>query len=404
MEEPGVLVIGGGISGLALAWKAAKAGTPALVLEARAEVGGAIRTHRGADGHWFELGAHTVYNSYGGFLDLAVDRGLAPHVLERAPARKHFGLLRDGRYHWLTPQKTLFKLNWLACAWRMPAFAWRSKEGVSARTHLSRLLGERTYARLLGPFLAAVPSQSADDFPAAGPGSLFKKRPRREDFPRSLGFDGGLGALTDALAATPGLTVATRTTVTRLARTPGGFAVEAADGRRWEAPRVALAVPPHVAAELLRPDWPALAGILAGLGHVEVESLGVVLPRAEVWLPECAFVVPVDDLFFSAVTRDPFPDPERRAFTFHFRPGVPRERKIARMAELLRVDPARLEGAVEQRVTLPSPRVGHGELVAALDAALAGEALALTGNYFAGLAIEDCVQRSLAEWERIAGA
>jgi protoporphyrinogen/coproporphyrinogen III oxidase len=39
--------------------------------------------------------------------------------------------------------------------------------------------------------------------------------------------------------------------------------------------------------------------------------------------------------------------------------------------------------------------------VQGLDAALAGGRLALTGNYFAGLAIEDCVLRSNEEWRRV---
>jgi UDP-galactopyranose mutase len=41
--------------------------------------------------------------------------------------------------------------------------------------------------------------------------------------------------------------------------------------------------------------------------------------------------------------------------------------------------------------------------VGGVAAALAGKRLAVTGNYFAGLAIEDCVSRSVSEWGRIAG-
>ena len=43
-------------------------------------------------------------------------------------------------------------------------------------------------------------------------------------------------------------------------------------------------------------------------------------------------------------------------------------------------------------------------IVAALDAALGAQRIAVTGNWFAGLAIEDCMLRSRAEWQRIAGA
>ena len=99
---------------------------------------------------------------------------------------------------------------------------------------------------------------------------------------------------------------------------------------------------------MLREDFHELALAIARVKTVAVESVGVVLPRGRSPLAECAFVVPVDDVFFSAVTRDPFPDPERRAFAFHFRPGVPRDEKLARMAAVLRVPargPARAGGA-----------------------------------------------------------
>jgi UDP-galactopyranose mutase len=72
------------------------------------------------------------------------------------------------------------------------------------------------------------------------------------------------------------------------------------------------------------------------------------------------------------------------------------------MAAVLRVPRTDLGEVVETRRTLPAPALGHGEIVAELDRLLAGGRLALTGNYFAGLAIEDCVQRSFAEWKRIA--
>ena len=55
----------------------------------------------------------------------------------------------------------------------------------------------------------------------------------------------------------------------------------------------------------------------------------------------------------------------------------------------------------ERRAVLPSPRLGHAELVASIDKVLAELPLALTGNWFGGLPIEDCVLRSRAEWRRI---
>jgi UDP-galactopyranose mutase len=118
-------------------------------------------------------------------------------------------------------------------------------------------------------------------------------------------------------------------------------------------------------------------------------------------MPECAFVIPAADSFYSAVTRDPFPDPERRSFTFHFREGVSREDQLRRMAEVLRCPVGELGEPLVRLTVLPSPALGHDRVVAEIDRLLAGRRLALVGNYFQGLAIEDCVLRSFDEFARI---
>jgi UDP-galactopyranose mutase len=403
MATADVVVVGGGISGLAFAWKAAQAGKRAVVLEREARVGGCLHSVR-RDGFWYELGAHTSYNSYGAFLDIVAGTGVAPRMRERGEARTHFGLLRGAEYEWLTPPKILLKLDWLEAAVHFPFNFLRKKDGETVYSYYAKLLGRRNYDRLFSPFFAAVPSQKADGFPVEGPGSLFKKRPRRKEFMRSFGFDGGLQVVCEAAASAPGVEVTTGVEVARVVAGGAGGAghvVTARDGRTWEAPVVAVAATADEAARLLGEAHPELARVVSRVKTVVVESVGVVLPREKCWMPECAFVVPVDDVFHSAVTRDPFPDPARRAFAFHFREGVPREAKLKRMSEVLRLPVAELGELDEQRLVLPSPVLGHAELVAEIDRCLAGGKLALTGNYFDGLAIEDCVLRSNAEWARV---
>ncbi len=401
MERHDVVVVGAGISGLAFAWKAAQAGKRALVLERAERVGGCMHSHRRDDGYWFEMGAHAVYNSYGSFIDVVVGTGLADRVLERGPARARFGLLRGGEYRWLSPPKVLLQLDWLEAAVHLPLAVLRGKGGQTVYSYYSRLLGRRNYDRVIGPFLSAVPSQSADAFPVSGPGSLFKKRTRRQEFVKGFDFAGGLQTVCDAAARAPGVETAVGVEVRRVAKAGAGYAVEAADGRRFEAPVVAVAVPPDAAAAMLRDDFHEVATQVARVRTVQLDTMGVVLPRERCWMPEVAFVVAVDDLFHSVVTRDPFPDPGFRAFAFHFKPGHPRETRLRRMAEVLKLEPGELGPVVEARRTLPSPALGHADVVREIDRCLAGGRLALAGNYFGGLAIEDCVLRSNDEWRRV---
>jgi UDP-galactopyranose mutase len=396
-----LIVIGGGISGLGIAWRAAQAGRTVRLLERSPRLGGCIHTHRRPDGFWFEMGAHTAYNSYGSFLDLAVATGAAGKLVRRDVARKRFGLLRDGAYTWLTPPGVLRALDWKEAAGHLFFGLSRRKAGETVYSYYSRLVGRRNYDRVLSPFFEAVPSQKADGFPAEGPGSLFKKRSRRKAFPRSYGFEGGLSTACEAVARLPGVTVETGAEVARVGRDGAGFSVITGDGRILSAPAVAVAAPLDAAVAILRDDFHELTDAVAKIRTVEVESMGVVLPRARCWMPEVAFLVPVDDLFHSAVTRDPFPHPELRAFAFHFRPGLSRDARLRRMAEVLRVPEAELGPVVEARATLPAPALGHGEIMAEIDRCLAGTSLALTGNYFAGLALEDCLLRSAAEWDRL---
>ncbi len=401
MDERDVVVVGGGVSGLGFAYKAAATGREVLVLEGSGKLGGCLDT-RGIGDFWFEMGAHTCYNSYRAFLELVEQSGIIGKIRPRSEVRKRFGLLRNGQVSVMGPLSVFLHFDWWELARSAPRAIGASKAGQTVYSYYARIFGKRNYDRVLGPFLSAVPSQSADSFPAGGAGSLFKKRARRKEIAKSYTLAGGLGSVAAAAAKLPRITALTGAQATSVQRAGAGFAVTTADGRQLGARVVALAVPPSVAAELVRGSVPELAGQLARVKTASIETLGVVVRKERVALPSLAFLVPLDDLFFSVVTRDVVPDETRRGFAFHFRAGVPPDQKLARACEVLGVRPAELDLVEEKTSLLPSPVLGHADVVREIDRLLAGARLAVTGNFFAGLAIEDCVERSFSEWRRVA--
>jgi protoporphyrinogen oxidase len=386
-----LIVIGGGVSGLTLAARGGRAGWNTLLLEKDPVPGGCLASQRfqgEAAGFWTELAAHTCYNSYGALLEL-LDASTLARLRPRV--RQSWRVLDQGRL-----QSVFARMHWPSLLPVLPRLFFTAKAGLGLRDYYSRVLGRRTYDRLLRHAFSAVSVQPADDFPAD---LLFRKKPRRKDIPRSFSFEGGLSTVAEGLAA--GLPLRTDAAVTGLAREGLGYRVATAAGE-FSCRRLGLAVPAWEASRLLQGVAPELAGRLAGIAPAAVESLTVAVPAAAVQLPGVAGLIGVDDDFYSMVSRDVFPDPRWRGFSFHFRPGrLDRAGKLARIAQVLGVTEAEIAATAERVSQLPALKAGHAGRLAEIDRLLAGQPLALTGNYFLGVAIGDCAERSAAEFARL---
>lgn len=385
-------IVGGGISGLSLAHGAARRGWRVLLLEAEPQVGGALHTYR-CGTFWLELGAHTLFNSYGTLLDMTDATGLTPRVLQR---RRLSFRLWDGARD-ISIAASLHYPDLLRGLLRVP-FLDRSEH--TAADYFSALVGPRNFTEVIGPALDAVICQPARDFPAD---VLFQRKPRRRDVPRSFTLPGGMGTLADALAATPNVEVHPGVHVTRIVRDGGGFRVFAAQGD-WRADRIGLATPPTEAAMLLAGVRPGLSEQLRHIGVARVESVGVVVRARDVDLPAVAGLIGRGQPFYSVVSRDVVPGGEWRGFTFHFRPGaLGRDDKLELAAHVLGTTPAGFSEVAESDHVLPALRSGHTTLRGRIDALLARSPVLVTGNYFEGLSIEACVARSMAELVRAHG-
>jgi protoporphyrinogen/coproporphyrinogen III oxidase len=395
MKQYDVIVIGAGISGLSLASYAAQAGLSTLVIERSARAGGCFHSHRfegKAAGFWLELGAHTCYNSYGGLIQLMERYGLMESILPRE--KVSFTMLVDNKVRSITSQLSFPEL--FTSAWRLFTL---KKDGESVASYYGRIVGRKNYERVFAPAFNAVISQRANDFPAD---MLFNKRPRRKDVIKSFTLQGGLASVTDRISAIPGVTLLTQAQVARVAKSGDGFLVEMADGSSFEGARLALATPPPEAAVLSAQIAPELSRALDRIKVETIESVGVAVLKEKLKLQPVAGIIAANDDFYSAVSRDTVLHPSYRGFSFHFKAGrLPLEAKLKRIAEVLQVRVEDLEQVVQRESRLPSPVVGHRALTAEIDRSIAAGRLFVTGNYFAGMAIEDCIVRSQKEFARL---
>ncbi|MEW8010648.1 MAG: protoporphyrinogen/coproporphyrinogen oxidase [Candidatus Thiodiazotropha sp.] len=390
-----LLVVGAGISGLGMARMAKRRGIEPLILEAGSHIGGAINSHRFETDEgrfWAELGGHTCYNSYGNLLQLLEESG---QLGDLQPKRKLRYRLQTGDRLTSIPSR----LNYLELLGALPRL-WLSKKAErTVADYFGHIMGQRNFEQVLGPALDAVVCQPAADFPAD---ALFRKKPRRKEIVRSYTGPEGLQSFIDGMAS--GLEIRRDSPVIRLEKGDNGYQAVTGDGA-IQAKHIALAVAPDVAARIMLESMPDLAARLQEIEMASIESHAVLVRADRVRLPPLAGIIGVDDDFYSVVSRDPVPDETYRAFTFHFRPnGLDEAGRMTRISEVLGLDMQAVESHVGCSNRLPALRLGHHERISWIDNALQGGSLALTGNWFSGVSIEDSLIRSNQECQRLFGA
>ncbi|MBK1647721.1 protoporphyrinogen/coproporphyrinogen oxidase [Rhabdochromatium marinum] len=393
------LVIGGGISGLGAAFFASRAGTPTLVLEQQSRVGGCMNT-QGFDGlgdFWVEAGSHSCFNSYGHLLEILERIGLLSKI--QAKAKASYRLWRGGQR-----ASILSALHPLELLTSLPRLFKLNKEKLSVYEYYGRGLGRKNYSDLFGPAFRSVICQTADDYPAS---ALFRKKPRRKEILRSFTMPGGLAEIPRALAAQDGIEVRLESAVVGVTLEEGAYRVELDSGASLRAQALTLAVPPDVATRLLQGVSPAAAAAIGMIGVAEIDSLLLAFDKKDLKLPAIAGLISVDGPFLSAVSRDFLEHPQYRGFAFHFPGGrLDTERQIEAACQALDVAPSQVAAVRQEHNRLPSLRKSHGDWMARLNQALqattaAGHPLAVTGNWFLGVSIEDCVTRSHDEMTRL---
>ncbi len=390
------IVIGAGISGLGAAHFAARRGLASLVLDSAPRVGGCINTHAfsGLAGFWTEAGSHTCFNSYGNLLGIMDDLGLTARVQPKT---------KVGYRLWQGGQRRSIgsALHVLEAAVSLPRLFATRKEGQRVADYYGRVLGRRNYRDLLRHAFQAVICQDADDYPAE---ALFRRKPRRKDVIKAFTFADGLSTIPAAIADQERIEVRTGQTLDAIVSDQGGFRVITEGGAEVTCDYLTLAVPPDAAVRLLPSGFEAARQAIGTLGMAEIETLTLAFRSTDLDLPALAGLIAVDGAFYSAVSRDFLPDSTYRGFAFHFRPGeLCHADQVTAACRSLGVDPGRIAARGQVHNRLPALRAGHTPRVQRLDQAIAGSRLAITGNWFLGVSIEDALTRTRRETDRLFG-
>ncbi len=292
-----LIIVGGGPSGLAAAWKAsaeagrAGAALEVVVLEAADQVGGKARTEQ-ADGFLMETGPQGFLDDQPVLREMINACGLGEEIISPEPAANRRSIYRGGKLCELSRSPLPFARSGLLgplglarlaleplVPGRKESAAATSKAGdESLFDFAARRMGRQTAARLISPVVLGIFAGDARRLSAAAAfprlvamerahGSLFKAmragRRRGVPPPGHKTFRHGIQALPRAVAAMPGIEVHCGHAVTSIERRAdgAGFTVASFAGE-------------HAAdAVIVAADLPAAADLVAGVSAAAANEL-----------------------------------------------------------------------------------------------------------------------------------
>ena len=452
-----VVVIGGGIAGLATAYELSRRGRSFVVLESAPRAGGVILSED-VDGFTIDGGPDALLIQKPDGIALCQEIGLGDRLVATKPPRLAF-VQRAGRLHALPAASVMGIPTRISPFVRTGLFTWSGKlrmgaelfvprrtqtEDESIGAFMRRRFGREATDYLAEPLLAGIHAGDVDRlslhalFPRFAEaerkhGSLIRafrsnpasKVPNPDGAFKSL--PGGLSEMVRALVRVIGeANVRTDAAVTAIAGR-GPFQVRTRAGDAVSASAVVVATPAYVTAGLLRDRDPALANRCGEIRYASATTVALAFPRDAVAHPlnGSGFVVPrrektgiLAGSWLSSKWPGRAPDDKVLMRTFLGGARDPwaidesDEELVTRSLDALRLLLGISGAPLFTRVyrwdrANAQHEVGHLERLAAIDRTLAQhEGLFVTGSGFRGVGIPDCIAdgkktaRQVADWLR----
>lgn len=388
MEQVDVAIIGAGISGLTFGHYCKKHGLSTLILEKTARAGGLVNSAQ-LDNFWVELGAHTCFNTYGNLLNIMEELALLSSIQPRAT--KKFQFYKNQQVKSIPSQ-----LHFLELFLHVFNQFVISKKDKTVKEYYQPIVGEKNYHDVFQHAFNAVICQNAQDFPAE---LLFRKKIKRKTAHRSFIFPHGIQTLPNTIVQH--LECRFDQNIQSIDFIDNLFEIKT-NQNIIQAKYLMIATPVNVAGILLEKVAPKISELLKEIPMSTVESFAVKVPKEAIKLKPFAGLIGAEEDFYSVVSRDTLPDEKYRGFTFHFKADrLDEQEKLQTIAKVLDISLEQIIDKKNKINQLPALKLEHGEIITKIDKYLQNQQLALSGNYFQGVSLEDCASRSFAEFNRL---
>ncbi len=436
-----VCVIGGGISGLCVAYGLRNAGIEVVLFEKTLAVGGNIRTEF-HNGFLVELGANSTLASRE-LVDLTVGLGIYDQIAQPSPSAKKRFILRDGNLVALPSSiagliankafSTKGKLRIL----KEPLIGSKSPANESVEAFFERRLGREIVDYAVDPFISGIYAGNPKTlsirhafprlfelevkFGSLLKGSLFSRQDKAAKLPkgtpRSITFTGGMQTMTDAIHSKLADNIRVGATVSGITKaSEGTFQVETGEGNEVF-DSVVVCTPAGAAAEMLAKLDPVLAEELRGIYYPPIAVVFTAFKHESVMTDPAGFgfLVPgverrkiLGSLWTSSVFENRAPTGYHLFTTFI---GGARNANLALKTddELINIatdEIASILGTTGEPVfgkvvkwekAIPQYNIGYESVVGAIETfEQQNPGIFICSNFYKGISVSDCIKNSTA--------
>lgn len=450
-----VTVIGAGLSGLATAWRLAADGAAVTVLERSDRTGGVIRSER-VDGFLCEAAPNSMLLKSASAEGFLTDIGLDDEIVDANPVADKRFLVKGGRVIplpmsiWGGITTPLYSLRAKFRLLAEPFIRPSGLEDESVASFVTRRMGREFLdygiASLVSGIFAGDPERLSIRyaFPKVwnledrygsligGAVKLGRDRKRRGEKAyksRMIAFRDGIETLTKRLSQTSGAGIVTGTEIVSIDRAGDGWTVHWSDDGGEHKTRSAALVVSVPEPEIGRLPWSTAisdsVSALPKLRHPPVTTLVMGFRREQVGHPLDGFgmLIPLKEgrrvlgaIFSSTIFPDRAPEGHVSLMIFMGGATMPESARSEledavdlacdELGDLLQLDGRPMfVKAAHWPLAIPQYDVGHGDFIAALEAAeQAWPGLHFCANYRGGPGLSDCLDSAIRTASEVLGA